>query len=48
MNTSNAAAKTVGMDSRRITFQNRLKPLQPKLAEASIRLLSRLLNIPFM
>ena len=48
MNTSRLAARMVGIDSCMMTLKKRFTPVQPILAEASIRLLSMDLNAPFM
>ena len=48
MNTSSAAARIVGIERRRTTLKNRRSPVQPRLDDASMRLLSRLANMPFI
>ena len=48
MKTISAAARMVGMERAITTRKSRRTPVQPMLAEASIRVLSMFLKAPFM
>ena len=48
MKTISAAARMVGMERAITTRKSRRTPVQPMLAEASMRVLSMFLKAPFM